>query len=257
MRAVRMMVIAVGLAGVLLSTGCTDPQALQIAGLQRDNNELRKENAQLKNQLNDLLVRLKKNDRDLQALRDALEAAKGQLATLQNLPNGWNQEGGVAWIDVGEDVLFDSGKAAIRPQGISKLREIAGTIKGDPELSKRAIYIVGHTDSDPIKVTKDKWIDNLDLSINRGAAVTREFYKLGLDPKDVVAAGQGEHNPKAPNDTKANKQINRRVQIMAVVRPPTSGENERRAAAVLESPTHMTPTDSLMNTSDAKPDSAE
>lgn len=238
MRAVRVTMMAMlGLTGVLLSTGCTDPQALQIAALQRDKMALEKENAELKNQLNDLLVRMRRNDADLQALRDELENARRQLATIERLPGGWNQEGGVAWIDVSEDVLFDSGKAAIRPQGLSKLREIAAQIQNDAELSQRAIYVIGHTDNDPIKHTRDKWIDNLDLSVNRGAAVTREFYKLGLNPKDLVAAGQGEFNEKAPNTSKANKQLNRRVQVMAVVRPPTTGENERRMNGTTEAGT--------------------
>jgi hypothetical protein len=35
----------------------------------------------------------------------------------------------------------------------------------------------------------------------------------------MVAAGHGEYGPKAPNDTRANKQLNRRVQIVAIEVP--------------------------------------
>ncbi|MBK8913475.1 MAG: OmpA family protein [Phycisphaerales bacterium] len=231
MRARGSMLAVLGVAGLLLGSGCTDPQALQIAALQRDKMALEKENALLKSQIDDLIIRLKRNDRDLAQLRAELENARNQLATLDKLPPGWDQSGGVAWIDVAENILFDSGKAVIKQEGLAKLSEIAGTIRNDAELSARGIYVIGHTDTDPIRITKDKWVDNLDLSINRGAAVTRELYRLGLDPKSVVAGGQGEFNPKAPNDNRANKATNRRVQIMAVVRPPTEGSARRAGTA--------------------------
>jgi flagellar motor protein MotB len=65
-------------------------------------------------------------------------------------------------------------------------------------------------------VTKNLWIDNLDLSLNRAATVTRELEKLGVPGDLVVAGGQGQYNPRAPNDTRENKAKNRRVEIVAI-----------------------------------------
>ena len=89
-------------------------------------------------------------------------------------------------------------------------------LPAEAEFPDRDIWVIGYTDTDPIKVTKHLWTDNLDLSLNRAATVGREFYKLGLDADNIFVAGHGEHRPQAPNDTKANKTLNRRVQIVAV-----------------------------------------
>lgn len=218
MKSSRLVMWVLGAGLAVWSIGCADPDKVQVADLQRQNQQLERDNASLSQRLAQLM-------RDLDRLNKELESARGQLA---KIPEGWIQKDGFAWTDVADDILFDSGKAELKASGRQALQRIATQIRNDKELSKRGIWIIGHTDNDPISHSKDKWTDNLDLSCNRAMVVAREFYAMGFNAQTVVAGGQGEHNPKVENTGRANKQNNRRVQIMAIQRPP-SGLQTREA----------------------------
>jgi len=69
------------------------------------------------------------------------------------------------------------------------------------------IEIAGHTDS-----TGDDAY-NQGLSERRAKAVYDYFISNGVSKERVVAFGYGEKQPKAPNDTPANRQLNRRVEF--------------------------------------------
>jgi chemotaxis protein MotB len=213
MRVVRSVFAVGGLLAVMLIVGCgPGAKDQQIQALQDANNRLLAENADLKQRLQQAL-----------AERDQARAA---LAQLQQQPvaaprqrGEWTEYKGFAWQDLPENILFDSGKANIKPDGIEKLQKVLADLKQNwPE---RQVWIVGHTDTDPIK--HSKWADNLELSVERGAAVFRELQKMGVDPTRMVAAGQGQWNPKVPNTSATNKKENRRVQIIAVEVPQRAG----------------------------------
>lgn len=214
-----------GVMAVLLGSGCgPDAKDMQIQKLQEDVDRLTAERDDLQNRLavaqNDA-VAAKNRALELQRL---LDEARRQLAEkgTEALPEGWEGTRDFAWIDVAENILFDSGKADLKSAGRARLQEIVRTIQS--EFPGRTVWVIGHTDTDPIKYSK--WKDNLELSCNRGMTVVRELYRMGIEPSRLVAGGQGEHNPKAPNTTRAGKAQNRRVQIAAVrypaagVRPP-------------------------------------
>jgi OOP family OmpA-OmpF porin len=52
------------------------------------------------------------------------------------------------------------------------------------------------------------------LSERRANAVRNELIASGIDPAQLVARGMGESYPKAPNDTAAGRQQNRRVEVI-------------------------------------------
>ncbi len=235
--------IATGLVGLIALTtitGCQDGRGEQITALQERVNSLQIERDQLEQELiiaNDNVERansqLVQANQDLDAARRNAMDLQSRLSAAQlsmtqnpasrqsNLPTDWegsSSSPGIAWTDIGDTILFDSGKATLKSSGKDKLRQVAGQIRSS--FPNRQIWVVGHTDSDPIK--KSGWKDNLELSLQRSAAVTRELLDLGLDPQRVVAAGQGEHNPKAGNSGKGDKAQNRRVQIVAVQVPNTN-----------------------------------
>jgi len=211
-----------GLLGLvaLVLPACESGKDMQITELQRQVGDLRIEREDLGSRL---AAALNAGDRANQlalSLQQQLDEARRQLAegTAQQpeMPAGWMGTDRFAWVDVADDILFDSGRATLKQDGMEKVRELVATIQSNwPD---RQVWIIGHTDTDPIKVTKHLWADNLDLSLNRAATVGREFYKLGLNPQHVVVAGQGEYRPKAPNDSKDSKALNRRVEIVAVER---------------------------------------
>lgn len=215
MTRVRSLVLGMGvLAIVALAGGCSNAKDMQIESLQGQVNELEKGNYRLQTRLAEAMSERDEANRWAAQLQRELADARQELAGVERLPAGWQQEGGVAWTDIADDILFDSGKATLKSAGRTRIEQVARQIQAT--FAGRDVWVVGHTDSDPILKTKHLWQDNLDLSINRAATVARELYNLGLDPKHVIAGGQGEFNPKSPNDTKASKAQNRRVQIMAV-----------------------------------------
>ena len=206
------------LVTIVFIPACNNAKDMQIAELQRQLDDCQGDLQDLESRY---AAALSAGDQARQmalSLQQQLDECRRQLAAgtgmEADLPEGWDGTSSFAWLDIGTDILFDSGKASLKSGASEALQQIANTIKA--EFPGRKIFIVGHTDSDPIRVTKNLWTDNLDLSQGRAATVAREFYKLGLDAKSVYAAGQGEFNPKAPNDTKANKALNRRVMIFAV-----------------------------------------
>lgn len=125
----------------------------------------------------------------------------------------WKELDNIAWIDVGSDILFDSGKNTLKNAAKSKLAEVANRINSS--YGGREVLVIGHTDSDPIRKTKNLWKDNLDLSQGRSWAVAHELVKLGVSKDHIIAGGAGEWRPLS-SGTKAQ---NRRVQIVAVKLP--------------------------------------
>lgn len=111
-------------------------------------------------------------------------------------------------IGVDDSVTFDSGSTALRDSSHKVLRKVAGVLKS--QFSGKRYYIEGHTDSDPIIKTKDKFRDNRHLSTERADAVARYLIQQGVPESAIVVVGYGQFDPRDPK-TKAR---NRRVEIV-------------------------------------------
>ena len=104
---------------------------------------------------------------------------------------------------------YDSGSAELRPQTQQILDEIYQFVKKNGNL----IRVEGNTDNVPISTAQ--YPTNWELSAARAIGVVRYLVEHdGLDPTRVSAAGYGEFRPRKPNDTDANRQQNRRVDIV-------------------------------------------
>jgi outer membrane protein OmpA-like peptidoglycan-associated protein len=103
------------------------------------------------------------------------------------------------------DVLFDSGKYTLRPAAREKLAKLAGIVIAHPGLKLAA---EGHTDSTGSPEF------NQTLSIKRAQAVEQYLVSQGLASDSVSAAGFGDTQPIAPNNTAAGRQQNRRVELI-------------------------------------------
>lgn len=105
-------------------------------------------------------------------------------------------------ITLAADALFDTDKAALRPEAIAELKEFGQKMQG---LGKRSVFIIGHTDS------RAAVRYNQRLSERRAAAVAaylKENFAIVSQTE-----GRGEREPVASNDTQEGRQANRRVAI--------------------------------------------
>jgi chemotaxis protein MotB len=119
------------------------------------------------------------------------------------------------------EVLFDSGKAKIRPEAHSALDKVAKVIRD--KVSDREIGVEGHTDNEPIK--HSGWKSNWELSTARATSVLHYLVDEGrLNPKKLSAIGYGEYRPVVSNDAAEGRQKNRRVEI--VIMPKVEKDRE-------------------------------
>ena len=108
------------------------------------------------------------------------------------------------WVTQG--ILFETGKADLRPESRPVLKEIAGTMKKYGDLK---ILIEGHTDNVGAAAS------NLTLSDQRAAAVKAALVAdFALDAGRIATKGLGDTKPSVPNATAAGRAQNRRVEIV-------------------------------------------
>ena len=115
-------------------------------------------------------------------------------------------------------ILFDSGKATLKKATSVELDHIYSVLRDKQIYAGKQINVVGHTDTDPIKKTKDKWKDNWELSAERALSVLRYLVKRGSPEEKIQAVGCGESRPIASNSTASGKARNRRVEIVVHMR---------------------------------------
>lgn len=106
-------------------------------------------------------------------------------------------------------ILFDLGKADIKPSGREILEKLGSMLK---ELDNE-IMVQGHTDNLPINTAL--FPSNWELSTKRATNVVRFLIETcGLDPAKLTATGNAEYKPIRPNDSEENRQKNRRIDIV-------------------------------------------
>ena len=103
------------------------------------------------------------------------------------------------------DVLFDTGRANLKPGAREKLARIAGVLLSQSALQ---VNVEGHTDS----VGSESY--NQQLSERRADSVRTYLVQQGIAPTAVGTAGLGESQPVVSNNTAAGRQQNRRVEIV-------------------------------------------
>ncbi|MCK9364618.1 MAG: OmpA family protein [Syntrophales bacterium] len=115
-------------------------------------------------------------------------------------------------VDVVDKILFDSGKAEIKPEGLEVLGRVVDILTAETD---KVIRVEGHTDNVPIKGNLAKqYPTNWELSAARALTVVRYLETQGLDPHKLAAVAFGEHRPVAENDTPEGRARNRRIAIV-------------------------------------------
>ncbi len=109
------------------------------------------------------------------------------------------------------EVLFPSGRAVLSKKGKKALGSVLDVLKS---FQDRRFLIAGHTDNTQIRSGRFK--SNWHLSVERAVSVVRFMVEAGFEPKNLGAAGYGEFDPIAPNDTPENLAKNRRIEIILI-----------------------------------------
>jgi outer membrane protein OmpA-like peptidoglycan-associated protein len=126
---------------------------------------------------------------DLQRQLDSLQAQQTDRGLLMTLG----------------DVLFETGRAELKPGSIAKLDQLVTFMRSYPD---RSVTIEGHTDN----VGSEAF--NQDLSQRRADSVRSYLVRQGVDGSRITTTGMGEGMPVTTNNTEAGRQQNRRVEII-------------------------------------------
>ena len=105
-----------------------------------------------------------------------------------------------------DGILFDTGKATIKPESAKAIGEVAKLLAGEPALK---VYVVGHTD------TVGMLDANMKLSQERAEAVVQALVKThAIAAARLKSFGNGPYAPVASNDSEAGRARNRRVELV-------------------------------------------
>lgn len=117
---------------------------------------------------------------------------------------------GVVYISLADNMLYRSGSYEISDRAMEILSKIAKIIKDYKDYD---VLVEGNTDNVPISRTNIR--NNWDLSALRASSVVQCLQnKFGINPSRLSAAGRGEYNPIADNDTELGRARNRRTEII-------------------------------------------
>lgn len=163
------------------------------------------------------LAEYKARAKQLELIKARFEMLRKKLDELIKLGLAVNIRRNRMVISLPGDVLFDSGRETLKKDGKEILLKVAGIIKNDPSLLGRDYQVAGHTDNKPF--TGGLYKDNWGLSLMRA----REVLLFLVGEKDGAmpaarwsAAGFGDTDPVAPNDTDDGRQKNRRCDLIVV-----------------------------------------
>lgn len=219
--AVRKALWAVSAAVVVVAmSGCTN--------WKQRYGELDVENQNLKGLYENCVASLDSSSAEKAQLSQQLTAAQRQLEEMKKSPNkgdatgfkvgdvSIDEQAGTITVTLPNTILFASGSATLKGATSKELDHVYSVIR--ERYSGRKVDVVGHTDTDPISKTKNKWQDNWDLSAGRSLAVLRYMVGRGMSPGNIRAVACGESRPLASNSSAAGKAKNRRVEIVVHMR---------------------------------------
>ncbi len=214
--------VAAVLVAIAVAAGCAGPRRIQaenaelrrqvdrlseaLAAGEAQAQRLEERNAQLERQLAGVTADMAARESELEQMRRRLADQGFDVSVTE----------GTVVVNLPTHILYASGSAAITGSGRDRLGQLAEQLKAG--FADFKIQVQGHTDTDPIQRTRDRYKSNWELSYDRAQTVA--YYLIenaGISPERIHVAAFGEHAPIASNATPEGKAQNRRVEI-AVMR---------------------------------------
>ena len=161
-------------------------------------------------------------EKELAELRRQKEAAEKRIAAYKALQDKFRSlvdtgklqvvfRNGQMTLKLPSGILFPSGSADLSKDGQTALTEVVQILM---QFKDRRFVVAGHTDNQPIRTSAFK--NNWYLSTARANSVVQFMIKEQFPARNLAAAGYGEFDPVAPNDTDATREQNRRIEIILV-----------------------------------------
>ena len=199
-----------------------DQEIVRLKSLMDQNHSNATDLDRLKQQMAGLSDAVSERDQEIARLKGILEQQKVTTAEkdLLKLLQPEISKGNVSVHQVGEQLkinltsglLFDSGKAQLKPAGIDVIKRVGGVLKEFPE---RQISVGGYTDNIPIRgVLQKTFPNNMELSKARAEHAATALEYGGVSKAKVTFAGHADTDPVADNKTEVGRKQNRRVEIV-------------------------------------------
>lgn len=195
-----------------------DSQSAELDALRKEKEEFASKAEYLNNEVERLKVKAgeisSEKEKELASIKEAYESLMQEMK--QEIDMGdikITQALDRLSVNMVEKILFDSGKAEIKPEGLKVIERVGRILKG---ITDKQIRIEGYTDNVKIGAKiREKYPTNWELSTARATNVVRYLQdKVGIVPKLLSAAGYGEYKPIASNDTAEGRAQNRRMEIV-------------------------------------------
>jgi chemotaxis protein MotB len=179
----------------------------KVAGLEVENKKLKEDIAVLQ-KIKEEKVKEVSNTYEQLLQNMKSEIAKGQV-TISELK-------GKLTVNMEAAILFDSGSADVKDDGLEILLKMVETLKS---VKDKAIRIEGHTDNVQISGgLMRQFPTNWELSAARAINVAKYLQQQGVDPAILSAAAYAEYKPVADNSSKEGRAKNRRIEITLVAK---------------------------------------
>ena len=196
-----------------------DDTAARLAALEAERQRQADEQAAARKQNGTLSSRVSEPERQLadanQAKGRLAKAEKDLLKALQpEIKSGHvsvRQSGDQLIINLASSMLFDSGQTQMKSSGADALKHVGTVLKDFPE---KSVHVAGYTDNVAIKgPLQKKFPSNKVLSDARANSAALALRDGGVS-SHLSAAGHGDSNPLASNNTAAGRAKNRRVEVI-------------------------------------------
>ena len=220
-----------------LATARTHGKSLEdrLADAQRENEGLKRQLAALQGSLDQSLVQNNQGSINISKLVDEINASNKYIKQLveaktksdslnlvltNNLTRSLSRDElqevdvkvlkGVVYVSLADNMLYRSGSYEVNDRAKTTLSKIAKILSDYKDFE---VLVEGNTDDVPI--TRPNSRNNWDLSALRASSVVQVLQNdYGIAPNRLSAAGRGQYNPVATNDTELGRQRNRRTQII-------------------------------------------
>lgn len=220
-----------------LATARTHGKSLEdrLADAQRENEGLKRQLAALQGSLDKSLVQNNQGSINISKLVDEINASNKYIKQLveaktksdslnlvltNNLTRSLSRDElqevdvkvlkGVVYVSLADNMLYRSGSYEVNDRAKTTLSKIAKILSDYKDFE---VLVEGNTDDVPI--ARPNIRNNWDLSALRASSVVQVLQNdYGIAPNRLSAAGRGQYNPVATNDTELGRQRNRRTQII-------------------------------------------